>query len=74
MWILIVSVLDHCLSFYFGYKNSRNRVSQCLTSIRKLGNRRRSERLRSFKPSRGNNLLTLISLTGDIEMNPGPRF
>ena len=32
--------------------------------IRKLGNRRSSEGLRSFKPSKA----------GDIEMNPGPRF
>ena len=40
---------------------------------RKLGNRRSSEGLRSFKPSRGTNLLVLIILAGDIEMNPGPR-
>ena len=74
MWDLIVSVPDHCLSFYFGYKNSHNRVSQCLASIRKLGNRRRSEGLRSFKPSKGTHLFILIILAGDIEMNPGPRF
>ena len=30
-------------------KNSYSRVSQCLASIRKLGNRRSSEGLRSFK-------------------------
>ena len=40
---------------------------------RKLGNRRSSEGLRSFKPSGGTNLLVLIILAGDIEMNPGPR-
>ena len=40
----------------------------------KLGNRRSSEGLRSFKPSKGTNLFILIILAGDIEMNPGPRF
>ena len=57
-----------------GYKNSHSRVSQCLASIRKLGNSRSSEGLRSFKPSRGTNLYLLIILAGDIEMNPGPWF
>ena len=56
-----------------GYKHSYNRVPQYLASIRKLGNRRSSEGLRSFKPSKGTNLLILF-LAGDIEMNPGPRF
>ena len=37
-----------------GYKHSHSRVSQCLASIRKLGNRRSSEGPRSFKPSKGN--------------------
>ena len=41
---------------------------------RKLGNRRSSEGLRSFKPSNITNLITLLILAGDIEMNPGPRF
>ena len=41
---------------------------------RKLGNRRSSEGLQNFKPSKGTNLLTLIILARDIEMNPGPRF
>ena len=57
-----------------GYIHSHSRISQCLASIRKLGNRRSSEGLRSFKPSKGTNLFILIILTGDIEMNPGPRF
>ena len=52
-----------------GYKHSHSRVSQCLASIRKLGNRRSS-----FKPSKETNLFILIILAGDIEMNPGPRF
>ena len=45
-----------------------------LAYTRKLGNRRSSEGLRSFKPSNGTNLITLLILAGDIEMNPGPRF
>ena len=57
-----------------GYKHSHIRVSQCLANIRKLRNRRRSEGLRSFKPSKRTNLFILIILAGDIEMNPGPRF
>ena len=57
-----------------GYRHSHSRVSQCLASIRKLGNRRSSEGLRSFKPSKGTNLFILIILAGDIEMNQGPRF
>ena len=56
-----------------GYKHFHSRVSQCLASIRKLGNRRSSEGLRSFKPSKGTNLFILIILAGDIEINPGPR-
>ena len=63
--------MDECR---IGYKQSHSRVSQCLASIRKLGNRRRSEGLRSFKPSKGTNLFILIILAVGIEMNPGPRF
>ena len=40
----------------------------------KLGNRRSSEGLQNFKPSKGTNLLTLTILAGDIEISPGPRF
>ena len=39
----------------------------------KLGNRSSSEGLRSFKPSRGTNLLVLIILAGNMKMNPDPR-
>ena len=56
------------------YKHSHSRVSHCLASIRKLGNRRSSGGLRSFKPSKGTNLFILIILAVDIEMNPGARF
>ena len=57
-----------------GYKNFTNEVSRCLAYTRKLGNRGSSEGLRSFKPSNGTNLITLLILAGDIEMNPGTRF
>ena len=57
-----------------GFKTLTNGVSQCLAYTRKLGNRRSSEGLHSFKPSNGTNLITLLILTGVIEMNPGPRF
>ena len=68
-WILLVQTRNVRLVTYI-----HSRVSQCLASIRKLGNRRSSEGLRSFKPSKGTNLFILIILAGDIEMNPGPRF
>ena len=64
-WILLVQTRNVGLV-------TDSRVSQCLASIRKLGNRRSSEGLRSFKPSKGTNLFILIILSGDIEMNPGP--
>ena len=57
-----------------GYKHFHSRVSQCLASIRKLGNHRSSEGLCSLKPSKGTNLFILIILAGDIEINPGPKF
>ena len=68
-WILLVQTRNVGL-----VRHSHSRVSQCLASIRKLGNRRSSEGLRSFKPWKGTNLFILIILAGDIEMNPGPRF
>ena len=48
-------------------------ISHLVAYSRKLGNRRSSEGLRSFKPSRGTNLLVLIIMAGYIEMKPGPR-
>ena len=59
--------------YRIGYKHSHSRVSQCLASILKHGNRRSSEGLRGFKPSKGTHLFILIILAGDIEMNQGPR-
>ena len=73
-WMNGVDSLGSNQECRIGYKHSHSRVSHCLASIRKLGNRRSSEGLRSFKPSKGTNLFNLIILAGDIEMNPGPRF
>ena len=73
-WMNGVDSLGSNQECKIGYIHSHSRVSQCLASIRKLGNRRSSEGLRSFKPSKGTNLFILIILAGDIEMNPGPRF
>ena len=51
-------------------------TAEYLTAWQVLGNLEiaGSERLRSFKPSKGTNLFILIILAGDIEMNQGPRF
>ena len=57
-----------------GLQNSVDGIAQSLACTRKIGNRRGSEGLRSFNPSKGTNLLILIILAGDIEMSPGPRF
>ena len=57
-----------------GYKNSHSRVSQCLAIIRKLGNRRSSEGLRSFKPSKGTNLFFLSTWLGISKWNQVPCF
>ena len=73
-WMNGVDSLGSNQECKIGYIHSHSRVSHCLASIRKLGNRRSSEGLRSFKPSKGTNLFILIILAGDIEMNPGPRF
>ena len=73
-WMNGVDSLGSNQECKIGYIHSHSRVSQCLASIRKLVNRRSSEGLRSFKPSKGTNLFILIILAGDIEMNPGPRF
>ena len=64
---------DPNLDCRIGSKVFADGSSHCFTSIRKLGNRRRSERLRRFNSSKGTNLAILIILAGDIETNPGPR-
>ena len=56
-----------------GFGSSPSSLSHFLAYSRKLGNRRSSEGLCSFIPSRRTNVLVLIILAGDIEMNPGPR-
>ena len=64
---------DPNLDFRIGSKVFADGSSYCFTSIRKLGNRRSSERLRCFDSSKGTNLAILIILAGDIETNPSPR-
>ena len=73
-WMNGVDSLGSNQECRIGYKHSHSRVSQCLASIRKLGNRGSSVGLRSFKPSKGTNLFILIILAGDIEMNQVPGF
>ena len=64
---------DPNLDCRIGSKVFADGSSHCFTGIRKLGNRRSSERLRRFNSSKGTNLAILIILAGDIETNPGPR-
>ena len=73
-WINFTCSLDPNHDCNIGTEKTSGNISHFLAYSRKLGNRRSSEGLQSFKPSKGTNLLTLIILAGDIEMNPGPRF
>ena len=63
---------DPHLDCRIGRKVFADGSSHSFTSIRKLGNRRRSERLRCFDSSKGTHLALLITLAGDIETNLGP--
>ena len=73
-WVNLEHSLDSNQECGIGFGNSPGSLSHFLAYSRKLGNRRSSECLRSFKPSRGTHLLVLIILAGDIEMNQGPRY
>ena len=73
-WTTSGDILDSNQDCSIGFGKSVGRIAQSLAFTRKIGNRRGSEGLRSFNPSKGTNLLILIILAGDIEMNPGPRF
>ena len=73
-WMNGMEYTDSNQECKIGYKNFTSWVSQCLAYTRKLGHRKSSEGLRSFKPSKETNLITLLILAGDIEMKPGPRF
>ena len=73
-WIISTCSLDPNHDCNIGTEKTSGNISHFLAYSRKLGNRRSSEGLQNFKPSKGTNLLTLIILAGDIEMNPGPRF
>ena len=72
-WVNLEHSMDSNQECGIGFGNLPGSLSHFLAYSRKLGNRRSSEGLRSFKPSRGTNLLVLIILAGDFEMNPGPR-
>ena len=72
-WVNLEHSMDSNQECGISFGNLPGSLSHFLAYSRKLGNRRSSEGLRSFKPSRGTNLLVLIILAGDIEMNPGPR-
>ena len=67
-WMNGVDSLGSNQECRIGYKYYHCRVSQCLASIRRLGNQRSSQGLRS---SKGKDLFIFIILAGDIEMNPG---
>ena len=55
-WLNGIDSLGSNQECRIGSKHSHSRVSQCLASIRKLGNRRSSEGLRSFNPSKETNV------------------
>ena len=73
-WTTSGDILNANQDCSIGFGKSVGGIAQSLALTRKIGNRRGSEGLRSFNPSKGTNLLILIILAGDIEMNPGPRF
>ena len=73
-WTTSGDILDANQDCSIGFGKSVGGIAQSLALTRKIGNRRGSEGLHSFNPSKGTNLLILIILAGDIEMNPGPRF
>ena len=73
-WTTSGDILDANQDCSIGFGKSVGGIAQSLALTKKIGNRRGSEGLRSFNPSKGTNLLILIILAGDIEMNPGPRF
>ena len=73
-WTTSGDILNANQDCSIGFGKSVSGIAQSLAFTRKIGNRRGSEGLRSFKNSNGTNHLILIVLAGDIEMNPGPRF
>ena len=73
-WATSGDILDTNQDCCIGFGKSVGGIAQSLAFTRKIGNRRGSEGLSSFNPSKGTNLFILIILAGNIEMNPGPRF
>ena len=70
-WMNGMEYTDSNQECKIGYKKS---PTEYLSVWHILRNRRSSEGLRSFKPSNGTNLITLLIMAGDIEMNTGPKF
>ena len=52
----------------------RQQFDHHLASVRKLGNSRSSEGLRTFSPSHGIDLAVFLMLEGDTKMNSDPGF
>ena len=71
-WLNLEYSLDSNQECDISFGNSPVSLFHFVANTMKLGNPRSSEGMRSFKPSRGTNLLVLIILAGDIEMKPGP--
>ena len=71
MWTTSVATLDPNQKCIIGFENPASGIAQSLACTRKLDKCRSSGGLRSFNPSKGTNLLILITLAGDIELNPG---
>ena len=71
-WLNSVHSLDSNQKCCIGFGYTSDSLSHFVAYSMELGNHRSSEGLRSFKASRGTNLIVVIILTGDIEMNPGP--
>ena len=65
-WVNLEHSMDSNQDCGISIGNSPGSLSHFLAYSRKLGKRRSSESLCSFKPSRGTNLLVLIILAGDI--------
>ena len=72
-WTTSVATLGPNQKCSIGFDSSASGIAQSLACTRKLGKCRSSEGLRSINPSKKINLLILITLAGDVEMNPGPR-
>ena len=77
-WVNLEHSMDSNQECGIGFGNLPGSLSHFLAYSRKLGNRRSSEGLRSFKPSRGTNLLVRYQDNSDLgQFGPsqfGPYF